>query len=106
LTVASFASNRVATLAGFLIAGLGTSTMLPRLYDDAAKLPGRTASGLGALTAGVRIGVLVVPAMVGALAATSLSVGAAIAIATLPCVAGFLAVAIKLHSTAGVFTET
>lgn len=104
LTVASFASTRVATLAGFLIAGLGTSTMLPRLYDDAAKLPGRTASGLGALTAGVRIGLLVVPAIVGALAATSLSVGSAIAIVTLPCVAGFLVVAMRLHSTAGVFS--
>ncbi len=106
LTVASLTSSRAATIAGFLIAGLGTSTMLPRLYDDAAKLPGKTASGLGALTAGVRIGILVVPAIVGALAATSLSVGGAIAIVTLPCVAGFLVVAMRLHSTAGVFSET
>lgn len=106
LTVAAFASSRSVTLVGFFVAGLGTSTMLPRLYDDAAKLPGRTASGLGALTAGVRVGVLVVPAIVGGLAATSLSVGAAIAIVTLPCVVGFAAVAIKLHATAGVFSET
>ena len=105
LTVASFAPSRLASLAGFLMAGLGTATMLPRLYDDAAQLPGRIASGLGALTAGVRIGVLVVPAIVGALAATTLSVGAAIAMVTLPCVAGFLAVAMRLHSTAGVFGD-
>ncbi len=90
------APNRYLSLAGYVIAGLGTSTMFPKLYDDAARLPGRPGSGLGALTAGIRIGLLGMPVVVGALADTSLSVGSAVAIVTLPCVAGFLAVSLLL----------
>ena len=97
LALAALAPNRYVTLAGFLLAGLGTSTVLPRLYDDAAKLPGKTGAGLGALTAGVRAAVLVLPVVIGTLAATSLSVGSAIAIATLPCAVGFLWIARILH---------
>jgi hypothetical protein len=91
------------TLLGFVITGLGTSTLLPRMYDDAAKLKGRPGAGLGALTAGIRGGILALPIIVGSLAATSLSVGSAMAIATLPCVAGFLVVTATLRRTAGVF---
>lgn len=97
LTLAALSPDRYVTLVGYVVAGLGTATLLPRLYDNAAKLPGKTGAGLGALTGGIRIGTLAAPAAVGALAATSLSVGSAIAIVTLPCVAGFLAVAINLH---------
>ena len=97
LAIAALAPNRYVTLAGFLVAGLGTATMLPRLYDDAAKLPGRPGAGLGALTAGVRIAILVLPVVIGTLAATSLSVGSAIAISTLPCAVGFLVIAQTLH---------
>ncbi len=97
LATAALAPNRYVTLGGFLVAGIGTSTMLPRLYDDAAKLPGRPGAGLGALTAGVRIAVLAFPVIIGTLADTNLSVGSAIAIATLPCVAGFLLIARTLH---------
>ena len=99
LAIAAFTPNRYSTLIGFLLAGVGTSTLLPRLYDDAAKLPGRPGGGLGALTAGVRLAVLVFPVVVGTLAATALSVGSAIAIATLPCVAGFFLVTLALHRT-------
>lgn len=97
LATAALTPNRYITLVGYVIAGLGVSTMLPRLYDAAAKFRGRPGVGLGALTAGIRIATLAAPVGVGALAATSLSVGSAIAIATLPCVAGFLAVTVSLH---------
>jgi len=101
LAVAALVPNRYITLIGYVVAGLGISTMLPRLYDDAAKQPGRPGAGLGALTAGIRIATLGVPVAVGALAATSLSVGTAIALVTLPCVAGFLAVATALRRAEG-----
>ncbi len=105
LALATLSSDRYVTLAGYVIAGLGIATMLPRLYDDAAKFPGRPGAGLAALTAGIRIATLAVPVAVGALAATSLSVGSAIAIATLPAVVGFLIVVVGLRRTAGVFKE-
>ena len=79
-------------IAGFGATGLGVATMIPKLYDDAAQMPGKAGSGLGALTAGIRSAALVVPAIVGVLADSSLSVGTAIAIATLPAAAGFLVV--------------
>ncbi len=103
LAIATLTPNRYVTLLGYLIAGLGTATLLPRLYDDAAKLPGLPGAGLGALTAGIRLGTLAIPVAVGALAASTLSVGSAIAIVTLPSVVAFLAVVLELRRRAGVF---
>ncbi len=92
LGMASFSGVRGLSLAGYAIAGLGIATMLPTLYDTAAKHPGRPGVGLGALTAGLRIASLIIPLTVGTLAATGLSVGAAIAVVTLPSLLGYLAV--------------
>ncbi len=97
LATASLAPNRFLVLAGYAIAGLGISTLLPVLYDTAAKHPGRTGAGLGALTAGLRTSSLSMPLIVGTLAATSLSVGSAIAIVTLPAVVGFLVITTTLN---------
>ena len=97
LAAATLAPDRHPSLAGYALAGLGFATMLPGLYDTAAKHPGRTGAGLGALTAGLRTASLTVPFIVGTLAATSLSVGSAIAVVTLPSVAGFLAVTLILN---------
>ncbi|MDJ0925993.1 MAG: MFS transporter [Acidimicrobiia bacterium] len=103
LAIASLTPNRYTTLAGYLVAGLGIAMLLPRLYDDAAQFEGRPGVGLGALTAGIRIATLAAPVAVGALAATSLSVGSAIALVTLPSVLGFIVVTQGLHRRSGVF---
>ncbi len=87
---ASFVPNRWVVLGAYVIAGLGIATQFPKLYDDAAKFPGRPGAGLGALTGGSRLALLVTPAMVGALAGSGLSVGTATAIVTLPAAAVFL----------------
>ncbi|MEM9651217.1 MAG: MFS transporter [Actinomycetota bacterium] len=79
------------TAAGFLLAALGVSVIFPQLYDVAARAPGRAGAGLAALTAGTRIAGVVAPIVVGALAATSLSVGTAMALITIPtCALTFL----------------
>lgn len=90
LTAAALSPSRYMSLAGYVLAGLGIATMLPGLYDKAAKHPGRPGAGLGALTGGIRTASLIVPFLVGTLASTSFSVGSAIAIVTLASVAGFL----------------
>lgn len=92
LVAATLVPSRTIVIVGFAATGLGVATMIPKLYDDAAKMPGRAGSGLGALTAGVRAAALAVPVFVGVLAETALSIGAAIAIVALPAVAGFLVV--------------
>lgn len=97
LATASLSPSSYLVLGGYAIAGLGISTLLPMLYDTAAKHPGRTGAGLGALTAGLRTSSLSIPLIVGTLAATSLSVGSAIAIVTLPAVAGFLVITTTLN---------
>ena len=80
------------TLVGFFVAALGVSVIFPRLYDMAAQAPGRPGSGLAALTAGTRIAGVGAPIVVGSLAATSLSVGTAIAVVTIPaCAVTFFA---------------
>lgn len=84
LATASLIDDRWVVLGGHLVAGLGIATLLPGLYDDAAQLPGRRGAGLGVMTAGTRVAGLATPALVGLLAATSLSVGSAIAIVALP----------------------
>ena len=89
LTGAALTPNRYLVLASYVIAGLGISTFFPRLYDDAVQLPGKRGAGLAALTAGSRITGLLIPAVVGGLAATSLSVGAATGIVVIPSAIGF-----------------
>jgi fucose permease len=92
LAAAGLGASEGVVIAGFTATGLGAATMIPKLYDDAAQMPGRAGSGLGALTAGIRSAALVVPAIVGLLADSTFSVGTAIAIATLPAAVGFLVV--------------
>lgn len=90
--LAALVDARAAAIAGFLLVGLGVATFMPRLYDDAARFPGRRGGGMGAMTAGMRVAYLVTPFAVGGLAGTTLSVGAAIAITTLPAVIGLVVV--------------
>lgn len=90
--LAALVPVEVVSLAGFFLVGLGVATFMPKLYDDAARLPGRRGAGLGAMTAGMRVAFLVTPVAVGALAGTDLSVGAAIAIFTLPSMLGLAVV--------------
>lgn len=97
LALAALGPQRYQAIVGFVLAGLGVATLLPTLYDRAAQHPGRPGAGLGALTAGLRLASLTIPVAVGALAGTSLSVGSAIAITTLPSAAGFLLVATRLQ---------
>jgi hypothetical protein len=101
LVAATLVGRPSINLVGFLVAGLGIATMLPAVYDRAARHPGRPGAGLGALTAGLRVAGLTVPVTVGALAATSLSVGSAMALVTLPAVVGFAIVGRALAATAG-----
>lgn len=101
LASASFVPNQWAVLVAYVFAGLGIATQFPKLYDDAARFPGRPGAGLGALTGGSRIALLGTPAIVGGLAGTSLSVGAATAIVTLPAAAIFLVVSRRLPSSSG-----
>jgi MFS family permease len=92
LVIASLVPNEAMSIVGFLLVGLGVATFMPKLYDDAAWLPGRRGAGLGAMTAGMRVAYLITPVAVGGLAATSLSVGGAIAIFTLPAMIGLVVV--------------
>lgn len=89
LVAAAFVPNQWIVLLGYLVAGLGVATQFPKLYDDAAKHPGRLGAGLGALTGGSRIALLGTPVLVGTLASSRLSVGAATALVALPAAALF-----------------
>ena len=100
LATASLAPNQYLSISGYTIAGLGIATLLPMLYDAAAKHPGRTGAGLGALTGGLRTASLTIPLIVGTLAATSLSVGSAIACVTIPSVFGFYVITLALKRMA------
>ncbi len=95
LAAAGLVPNRWVVLAAYGFAGLGVSTFFPKLYDDAAKFRGRRGAGLAWLRTGSSVTALMIPTLVGVLAATSLSVGTATAIVTLPCVAGLFALATR-----------
>jgi len=95
LAAAAFTPNRWMVLIAYLVAGLGISTLFPRLYDDAARFRGRRGAGLAWLRTGSSLTALVIPTLVGVLAATSLSVGTATAIVTLPCVLGLFALSLR-----------
>jgi MFS family permease len=90
--IAALVPSELAAIVGFMLVGIGVATFLPKLYDDAARLPGRRGAGLGAMTAGMRVAFLVSPVAVGWLAGTGLSVGDAIAIFTLPAMLGLVVV--------------
>ena len=90
--LASLVPNSTASIAGFLLVGIGVATFMPKLYDDAARLPGRRGAGMGAMTGGMRVAYLVTPVAVGGLAGTTSSVGDAIAIFTLPAAIGLVIV--------------
>ena len=92
VVVATLIPNEAASIFGFLLIGIGVATFMPKLYDDAARLPGRRGAGLGAMTAGMRIAFLTTPVAVGWLAGTALSIGDAIAIFTLPALVGLVLV--------------
>lgn len=87
---AGLVDQDVVVLASYAVAGLGVATFFPKLYDDAAQLPGLRGAGLAWMTVGSRTAALVVPALVGSLAATDLSVGQATALVSVPCAVGFL----------------
>ena len=59
--IAALVPNDRASIVGFLLVGIGVATSMPRLYDDAARLPGRRGAGLGAMTAGMRVAFLITP---------------------------------------------
>ncbi len=96
LSTATLGDEPWTAIIGFAVAGVGLATLMPTLYDAAAHHPGRPGAGLGALTGGLRVGVFVIPLIVGALAGTGLSVGQAIAIITLPCAVAYLVAARRL----------
>lgn len=98
LATASFAPVQSLSLAGYTLVGLGVATLFPMLYDTAAQHPGRPGSGLGALTAGMRAAFLGTPVIIGGIAGTRLSVGAAVAIVALPCVFGLITATARLRS--------
>lgn len=95
-TAATVIPQRHVSMAGYAIAGLGVAALIPKLYDLAAKSRGRAGSGLGALTAGMRLSTLGLPIAVGWLASTNLSMGTALAIALLPAVLGHFVVGQQL----------
>ena len=97
LVIATLVPNRYLIVAGYVLAGLGIAALLPSVYDTAAKRPGRPGAGLGALTAGLRIAVLVIPIVIGAIAGTRLGVGSAVAIVALPSAVAFLLLISRLR---------
>jgi MFS family permease len=76
LAVVVLSPGIAVALAGFLVIGLGVSVLFPALYLSAADREGIPAGiGLGVMSTGARLGFLVSPPLVGALAgATSLRV--------------------------------
>jgi fucose permease len=83
--IATLVPNVAVSIAGFLVAGLGTSVLFPQLYDRAARSPGPPGSGFASMLIGQRGAGLLTPLLVGALADTeALDVGQAMAIITLP----------------------
>jgi fucose permease len=83
--LATLVPNVGASIVGFLIAGIGSSVLLPQLYDRAARAPGPPGSGFGSMLIGTRSAAILAPLVVGTLADTAaLSVGQAMAIVLLP----------------------
>lgn len=70
-------NNQIITILGSFLIGFGAATILPKLYDDAAKRKGLPGAGIGALTTGIRIASLITPILIGTIAIRS-SVGTAL----------------------------
>ncbi len=88
MAFATLGPNQAVSVAGYVVAGLGTAVMFPQLYDSAAKAPGPPGAGFTAMLVGQRGAALLVPLAVGGLANTdALSVGQAVAIVALPAAA-------------------
>lgn len=86
LALACLVDYVLLTYISLTLAGLGISVLFPALYDAAAQDAHRPGAALGAMTAGSRSIMLIAPASLGFLAATSwFSVGMAMAIMALPC---------------------
>lgn len=90
VTLATLINSAPVAVFGLFLAGSGIAGLFPRLYDDAAKAPGRQGVMLGAMTAGLRVALLIAPVLVGTLADTSLAVGSAMAIVAIPAGIGVL----------------
>lgn len=95
LVTAGLGGSLAVSLVGYLLAGLGAAAIFPRLYDIAANRPGRPGSALGMMTAGSRIGGLASPIAVGVLAESAFTVGASMAIVTVPSAAVILLYSIR-----------
>lgn len=100
LLVVTTSPNVVVAVAGFVVVGLGVSVLFPALYLAAADREGIPAGlGLGVMSTGARLGFLVSPPLVGALAGASslrLSLGLVVGTAVLAAI-GFEA-ALMRHS--------
>ncbi len=87
IAVVVFANDVPMTLVGYLLSGIGVAPLFPLLYEAAARNTENGAgTGLAVMSAGMRIGFLGAPAVVGAIAtATSLStsIGVVLGIASL-----------------------
>ncbi len=91
LGLATLIPSPYVAVAGFALAGLGASVIFPGLYDLAAQAPGRPGAVLGAMTAGIRVGLLGLPVAIGALASTDgFTVGTALAVSTIPAAVGLI----------------
>lgn len=88
ITGASLVRSETLAVLLFAVAGTGIAPLFPRLYDEAARRPGRQGAGLGALTAGSRVASFVAPAFVGTVAATGLAVGGAVVVLVVPLLIG------------------
>ncbi len=92
LSVATLSPLSATATGGFLLAGVGAAVVFPGLYELASAAPGRPGHVLGAMTAGIRVGVLATPTAVGALAAGPLTVGQAMLAVALPAAVGLLVI--------------
>lgn len=92
LAIAFLASSAPLALVGFAVGGVGVATLLPRIYDEAAQIPGARRTALAAMTGATRVSALFGPAIIGVLASTSLSVGAAVVIMLSVAATTFVAV--------------
>ena len=91
LGLATLIPSPQVAVAGFALAGLGASVIFPGLYDLAARAPGRPGAVLGAMTAGIRVGLLGLPVAIGALASIDgFTVGTALAVSTIPAAVGLI----------------
>lgn len=89
LVVAGLLSVAWVAILAFVAAGFGTGALAPRLYDVAARSGDGSAGGLAALTAGIRVAIILVP-IGGAAIAGATSIGFAIVVLAVPAAAAFL----------------